>query len=598
MTKSKKNGFTLAEALVALLVMSLILIAAMPVITRKKRSIERVTHGAFACYWDNGALVGKYLTGQKTSGANTVYDAQEGRQGCYFTPPAGAKNFVVTTVGGGGGGASAGAAAEESKQVYSSPGAGSYKVPFTGTYKMLIVGGGGGGGRADQIFHLLLAENVKRRACTGAKGAMVYISAVNLSKDDNLSIKVGSGGGASTSYTSPGHSGSESYVKNKDGNIAIAYGGGGGCSFSAGFTPAKRAIVGYDSSGSYISAGKGAGSYNLPNNIDNFYNVLNGFYNAGPGEYTIFYENPSHPFGHGKRGELGFGNKNSYHQNDYFDMRPITYLNSFSSEFGIEFNKFERTNRDGVCNGRSAMYGCGNLYNFFGAGGGGEGKPYDYWDFGQAKGGDGIVIIQGKPLYAGLGGYAGEVKQSAFADLPPKTLVFPGKGGKGGYLSPVWDGYGYYPRVVAPAEGEKSYVKNYAKTNGGKPATIVNISDQNTFSAESSNYGVSGGSGEAAGIAPTVKPKGGAGGYSVTAQNGYIDNSTIHGLSRPVFGNNKSIDMFNNLIGAGAGGGGGTSTGAVYTSSETSSSSRMQTFIDNNLGKGGDGTSGVVFIQW
>lgn len=593
MKNTKKHGFTLAEVLIALLIMSLILIAAMPVITRKKRPVERIAHGAFACYWENGALVGRYLMGQKSSGGSTFYDAQEGRYGCYFTPPAGAKNFVVTTVGGGGGGASAGAAAEEAKKVFTATGANSYKVPFTGKYKMLIVGGGGGGGRADQM-----SSNPQRRACTGGQGGLVYISSVNLEKDDNLSIRVGQGGAGSSSAKSVGNGGSESYVSNKGGIIARAYGGGGGCSYRYFMiNNTKSYIVGYNSSGNYYALGPIVGGANFNGiGVAKFLEALNGFYSATGGTYSI----PSHPANAvavGYNGSRGGGNADYYHQNQVYDLQPISQLNRFKSEFGIEFNKYERTNWDTNCAGKLGMGGCGNVYNFYGAGGGGHGKV-GYFEYGAWTGGNGIVIIQGKPLYAGLGGYAGEVKQSAFADLPPKTIVFPGKGGKGGYLQPNWDGYGYTPRSVAPKEGEKSYVKNYAKTNGGSPAVIVNVSDKNTFSEESSTYGVSGGSGEAANIAPTAKPKGGAGGYSVSSQNGYVNNDTINGLSRPIFGNNKSIDLFNNLIGAGAGGGGGTSTGEVYTSTETSSFQRMQTFINNNLGKGGDGSSGVVFIQW
>ena len=77
----------------------------------------------------------------------TYYDSTEGRYGCEFTPPAGAKNFVVTTVGGGGDKTATGDEAQEANQVFENVGSNTYKVPFSGNYKMLIVGGGGGGGR-------------------------------------------------------------------------------------------------------------------------------------------------------------------------------------------------------------------------------------------------------------------------------------------------------------------------------------------------------------------------------------------------------------------------------------------------------------------
>ena len=58
------RGFTLAEALVALLVITIIIAASLPIITKKKRSIDRVTHGAYACYWQNGQIIGRYLIDQ------------------------------------------------------------------------------------------------------------------------------------------------------------------------------------------------------------------------------------------------------------------------------------------------------------------------------------------------------------------------------------------------------------------------------------------------------------------------------------------------------------------------------------------------------
>lgn len=75
------------------------------------------------------------------------------------------------------------------------------------------------------------------------------------------------------------------------------------------------------------------------------------------------------------------------------------------------------------------------------------------------------------------------------------------------------------------------------------------MSDNNTINNEQSSYGAAGGSGEIANIAPTYKQKGGAGGYSDKNINGYTNNSTINGLSRPLFANGREVDTFNNLIG-------------------------------------------------
>lgn len=121
------KAFSLAEALVTLLIVCLITVASIPVITKKKRVKKEQSniHGAFACYWDESQqnLIGKYLINGEVTDADIVTDDKEqetiryfnkaGRQqtktqarsGCVFNPPAGARNFVVTIVGGGGGGA-------------------------------------------------------------------------------------------------------------------------------------------------------------------------------------------------------------------------------------------------------------------------------------------------------------------------------------------------------------------------------------------------------------------------------------------------------------------------------------------------------------
>ena len=121
------KAFSLAEALVTLLIVCLITIASIPVITKKKRVKKEQSniHGAFACYWDESQqnLIGKYLINGEVTDADIVTDDKEqetiryfddngkekkitqSRSGCVFNPPAGARNFVVTLVGGGGGGA-------------------------------------------------------------------------------------------------------------------------------------------------------------------------------------------------------------------------------------------------------------------------------------------------------------------------------------------------------------------------------------------------------------------------------------------------------------------------------------------------------------
>ena len=122
--ESAKNGFSMAEALITLLIICVVAIASAPVITKKHKSKVNLPHGAYACYWNDDRLVAKYVINGTVSDGKVVYDKQEERYGCEFNPPSNAKNFVATIVGGGGGGAGAGI--QESTNIQKYDLAGSY----------------------------------------------------------------------------------------------------------------------------------------------------------------------------------------------------------------------------------------------------------------------------------------------------------------------------------------------------------------------------------------------------------------------------------------------------------------------------------------
>ena len=134
--KKKKDGFTLAEALVALLIASLLIAAMIPVLTKKHRKVE--THGKWECTYNNGNTVSRTYT-------NGIPGEWE-NSSCTFSPPAGAENFRVTVVGGGGGGA--GGTGGRFRKVLSVKDNGAYVVtaPRDGTYYIALQGGGGAGG--------------------------------------------------------------------------------------------------------------------------------------------------------------------------------------------------------------------------------------------------------------------------------------------------------------------------------------------------------------------------------------------------------------------------------------------------------------------
>lgn len=106
--KNFKKGFTLVEAMVLLLGLSIIIAATMPLITKKHALPPRkLPHGQYICTIDSIGPPRTYkeiIYKDKTKISETG-----GLAACTFKPPAKAAYFVVQAVGGGGGGGYAGA---------------------------------------------------------------------------------------------------------------------------------------------------------------------------------------------------------------------------------------------------------------------------------------------------------------------------------------------------------------------------------------------------------------------------------------------------------------------------------------------------------
>ena len=186
MHKTKRTGFSLAEALITLLIVCLITLASIPILTKKKRTIQKEKHGAFACYYTGDAttLHGYYYIDRAVTTAPTKYVPSENRWGCVFNPPAGAKNFVVTIVGGGGGGA---AAKANSYTKHWGRGTHYFSIPTTGVYDGILSGGGGGGGGTGRQ-----GDNI--RGGGGAAAGLAAFLGFNMNEGDQLKIVVGAGG--------------------------------------------------------------------------------------------------------------------------------------------------------------------------------------------------------------------------------------------------------------------------------------------------------------------------------------------------------------------------------------------------------------------
>ena len=83
MVKSiKKTGFSLAEVLVSMLVLSVFFVATSKVITTKpKKEIQHYRHGYFECYSDGGQLY------QKREDSGVTPKEPEKVNSCLFSPP-------------------------------------------------------------------------------------------------------------------------------------------------------------------------------------------------------------------------------------------------------------------------------------------------------------------------------------------------------------------------------------------------------------------------------------------------------------------------------------------------------------------------------
>lgn len=136
----KKSGFSLAEALITLLIVCLITLATVPVLTKKKRDTRNVS-GMWMCsrkadgtyvYWSNIENSGDITNPETWQPTNT--------DSCTFVPSINAKNFVVTIIGGGGGGADG----ESSRKDYITNEQTSFTPAEDDEYNLFVVGGGGG----------------------------------------------------------------------------------------------------------------------------------------------------------------------------------------------------------------------------------------------------------------------------------------------------------------------------------------------------------------------------------------------------------------------------------------------------------------------
>lgn len=113
---SLRKGFTLVEAMVLMLLFSIMLAASMPLISKRHTELKKVAHGMYVCsnntdgtyqadgtYNNNGTYTEQLFKNDALVINNTTATS------CTFTPPLKAEYFMIQVVGGGGGGGYPGA---------------------------------------------------------------------------------------------------------------------------------------------------------------------------------------------------------------------------------------------------------------------------------------------------------------------------------------------------------------------------------------------------------------------------------------------------------------------------------------------------------
>lgn len=222
------KAFSLAEALVTLLIVCLITIASIPVITKKKRTVDKGPHGLWMCALNSN---GNYAVFDSNNPKGTPNNPDSWNElaeatSCRFDPPINAKNISVTLIGGGGAG---GTGISELEPILDSlhP---TFRPTENSLYRLTMIGGGGGGAHGSN-------HHTNQGGSGGAAGAF-FVGNIKLPAFYEYGHVLGTGGakGQNIDYdqSSEPWAGSggatKFYIKTSEGNkdFIIAHGGGGG----------------------------------------------------------------------------------------------------------------------------------------------------------------------------------------------------------------------------------------------------------------------------------------------------------------------------------------------------------------------------------
>ena len=223
------RAFSLAEALITLLIVCLITLASIPILTKKKRDLDSGAHGKWICTRHS---LGHLVSWRKGVSTEDETDPDSWAAGCTFVAPTSGRNYAITAIGAGGDGADAESRLELKAQT---PSSGSFTPTEDALYRVVVVGGGGGGGggaiRDGDWCH-------SRRCGAGGSGASGSVAVVDieLTKGTTYGMSAGSGGnsvgghtgGCSRSVVRADSGGESRFYTTSDGGNALDIRAGGG----------------------------------------------------------------------------------------------------------------------------------------------------------------------------------------------------------------------------------------------------------------------------------------------------------------------------------------------------------------------------------
>ena len=192
----KLYAFSLAEALITLLIVCLITLASIPVLTKKRRTITDGGSGQWICTLveqkdANGNVTGYkhvYWNSQTSDGDindPSTWDVAGDGTSCTFAPPLKAKNFAVTLIGGGGGGADGAARREVYLDANNTR---TQELPAGDDYYVAVVGGGGGGSVGS------CSGDCKGTPAGSGNAGAYFLAKMNLSEPSSFRSVIGKGG--------------------------------------------------------------------------------------------------------------------------------------------------------------------------------------------------------------------------------------------------------------------------------------------------------------------------------------------------------------------------------------------------------------------